>query len=166
MGLGGAIVIFFLVAMPTTTLSQNCDPDDVWTDDNCESTFSDLETHIHMHECGLFECYQFFRSPCPGSPNWTLIYEGPNNEFCDTEYDYGSCVIYKGQTWSDITQSGACTGNLHGQGETVCPGGCSRRTSMPEVRNRQCLSLDRPAQLPWQSLAKSRLISRAVMEHR
>jgi hypothetical protein len=96
--------------------AQECDPDDIVVHAECPWGASEDDTYVHMHECsGTRECFKFYRSPCPGSPNWTLIYEGPNNEICDDGYSYGSCYRYQGEGFTDINGS-QCAGSQYGVG--------------------------------------------------
>jgi hypothetical protein len=53
----------------------------------------------------------------------TLDASGFNNEFCDTDYDYGACVQYRGEGYVDVTGFN-CAGTLSAEGESMCPGGC------------------------------------------
>jgi hypothetical protein len=79
-----------------------------------------LEVHARPTH---FVCFKFFRREC-GSNGWTLIYEGTNNFYCDTEYEGNDCVQYKCQKWTTVS-GGSCGGTMYCETpESYCPGGC------------------------------------------
>lgn len=92
--LAGLCTLFAIAAASPAFAQEECLPDDITVHGNCPGSDSDSDTYLHVHYCPQFSCYRFYRKPCTGE-TWTLIYEGPSNEFCDTEYAYGECVIYK-----------------------------------------------------------------------
>jgi hypothetical protein len=135
------IAVPLALFLAATVNAQECDFDDVDVTGDCPWGIFENETLIHMHDCPSRACYKFYRSPCPGSPSWTLIYEGPNNEICDEDYAYGACVRYKGQGFTGISGGGQCTGSQYGLGESLCPG-CSGRSMIApsDFRHRECFT--------------------------
>jgi hypothetical protein len=132
-------LLSFLALSPDAAFAQPaCVPGDLWRN---ECTLVE-GTELHMHACGIYACYKFFRRVC-GSSTWTLIYEGKSNVYCDTQYILGDCVQYKGQRWT-----GSCSGSqgCETQIDPVnCPGGCS----LPLFPRRKCTVGLFPERVSW-----------------
>jgi len=98
--LGMATFLFLLV--PLTAQTEPVDP--------CDITFSACSDScvpqnwgklLKVHSRGL-ECFKFYRRYC-GFTQWTLIYEGPNNFFCDCGYNPGGSQQYRAERFQIIS---------------------------------------------------------------
>jgi hypothetical protein len=124
----GSVALMLLVlslSLPRLGHSDpDCDFDDI-TVGYCTNGGGNIPgTRLHMHPCSEVECFKFFRRAC-GASEWTLIYEGPENIYCDPDYDPGDCVQYKGQRWTDLSGLTQCAGTLHSESPpSICPSGC------------------------------------------
>jgi hypothetical protein len=115
------VSLLLLASWSPVVAQTECAPCDVSTSE-CETEPYE-GTLLHLHRCdGLVECFKFYRRAC-GQAQWTLIYEGDDNTFCDPEYTLGACVQYKGERWLGI-DGGACTEGMQCDEESLCPGGC------------------------------------------
>jgi hypothetical protein len=121
-GLFCALAVMGALLLSGPAFAQECDPDDIVIYEDCPDVNEPNETFIEMHDCPQIQCWKSYRRAC-GLSTWTLIYSGTSNVFCDTESDFGSCVQYRGEGYTNVTGS-SCSGTLSAQGETQCPGGC------------------------------------------
>jgi hypothetical protein len=118
-----AVTVFgFGLLMPSMPEPRaECDPCDIVVR---ACTNNPPGNYLEVHDCpGSFVCFKFFRRECGGNA-WTLIYEGPNEFFCDTEYEGNDCVQYKCQKWTSIS-GGSCGGTMYCEtAASNCPSGC------------------------------------------
>src|SRR4029450_1878675 len=115
-----AMLGFGLLIPSMPELRAECDPCDIVVHP-CYT--HPAGNHLEVHDCGSYVCFKFFRKECEGN-GWTLIYEGPNRIFCDTEYDENDCVQYKCQMWTSIS-SESCGGSIYCEtAASNCPSGC------------------------------------------
>lgn len=76
--------------------------------DPCNTTFATCLANCPISGWGrmisvhadAFECFRFYRKYC-GQNQWTLIYEGPNNSFCDCGYDPNGHQMYRVERYWD-----------------------------------------------------------------